>query len=74
MSRDQNRNACPLMAEAIDLIRSMCPDPKAVRVLHVKENGTELGKRPTLPADQFEISAETYLDACERIKQRNTRR
>lgn len=73
MSRADNRKSCPLMAEAIDQVRALFPDSKSIRVRYVSENGVVLGEKPELPADQFEISAESYLDSCERNKQRAKR-
>lgn len=57
MSRDQNRASMPLAAEMIDEIRASYPDAK---VLWVKEGERELGKRPTLEPEYFEITSETY--------------
>jgi hypothetical protein len=57
MSRENNRAAMPLAAEMVDEIRATCPDAK---VVWISEGGKELGKRPPLEPDYFEISAETY--------------
>jgi hypothetical protein len=57
MSRESNRAAMPLAAEMVDEIRATCPDAK---VLWISEGDKEIGRRPTLESNYFEISAETF--------------
>jgi hypothetical protein len=54
---EENRAAMPLAAEMVAEIRATCPGAK---VLWVKEGERELGKRPALESNLFEISAETF--------------
>lgn len=57
MSREQNRANFPRATEMFDEIRATCPE---ARVLWASENGREIGKRPALEPEYFEISAETF--------------
>jgi hypothetical protein len=41
----------------VDEIRATCPDAK---VLWISEGGKEIGRRPSLEPNYFEISAETF--------------
>jgi hypothetical protein len=56
MSRDSNRAAMPLAAALVDEIRATCPEAK---VLWIKEGDRELGKRPELESNFFEVRSET---------------
>lgn len=56
MTREANRAAMPLVTEMVDMIRASYPDAK---VLWVKEGDREMGKRPELAPDEFEIDGST---------------
>ena len=65
--REANRAIDPQFAALADSLRDMGAD---VRVLHwVSHDGTrEMGKRPTLPAGSFTVSAETLQALAEHRK------
>lgn len=52
----------PNVAAMVDEIRRTCPDAK---VLWVQEGGRELGKRPELAEDEFEIDGGTLISLAE---------
>ena len=62
MTRADNRAAMPLVAEMVDEIRRAYPDAK---VLWVKEGDREMGKRPELADDEFEIDGGTLQSLAE---------
>lgn len=53
MSRDNNRNAMPIVAAFVDEIRKQGLE---VRVIYASENGKELGKKPQ-DREVFDIPA-----------------
>lgn len=48
------------MSEVIDMIRAGC-DPADVQVRHIHEGDFEIGKRPAMERDCFEIDGASYL-------------
>lgn len=66
-NRDKNRADFPSCTEAFDMIRATCPE---ARVLWASENGNEIGKRPELDPNHFEISGESYEMACRNVAAR----
>ena len=65
MSRESNRAAMPLVAEMVDMVRATCPGAK---VLWAKEGGLEMGKRPELAPDEFEIDGATLIALAQHEK------
>lgn len=57
MSREQNRRAMPKATAMFDEARALWPD---ARIRWARENGGEIGKRPALESQLFEISAESF--------------
>lgn len=57
MSREQNRADFPKATEMFDEIRATYPD---ARVLWASENGREIGRRPELESNWFEVGSTTF--------------